>query len=1118
MSSFQNSIVLNNLQRQVNDLETDVRAIAAAEHVELPISQPLDMNDNSILNVTTMTMEDSVTSVSSTIRVTNNRLMINGNAVDTDEQHLDQDENSNIVTLSNSGGSLNYGQMRDNVDLQQHDVENVRQITLGPGVVDGSGYPQMTVGGNGASIGYLRDGLQFYGSNNTLTKDTSHNLTWGGTPLALTTWAGDQNANSHNLTGVNQFTLTGGHPMSHSDYSGTVQVDNVHLWGFTNTDTTPEFNLLTKPINNAQHVAFTPSGDSPVLTSDADGNLIWNGSPVTGSGSGNVTNPMTSDLAAGNHELTGVSAIKFNNAPDIELGSLPNGILVWDTYHVMTNSLHTSITANQYSILDLGSIRFNATGAKELSSNTDGDLLWGGEPVGAPANAVLNPVESDVNFSSHSITALDSLTLQPVARNTGYTTGRIAIDTVNNTDYMQLDSEAVWIRSQSPGSDDTFSFQVNGAGSLHTRPVYEVSDRGPLGIVSRDSSTDIGYLDIGGSEQQGYELMLNGVALTTSGSASHNLRNIDSIEFESTVSLSSATTDAGTNLLWGGNKVVTYTPSSDTFTMETFMVGSQSPTTSGPYNAIGSVEYPTPEGMISYYANIDVQLTTPIDAAHAMTFYLYACSQPPNGTTGLIDESTSYKIAEFFKTPNLTGTDKLTGDILITALPSNKGGGTLISYGWNIGDGYIPAGYNNIVLCAYTQYEDEPVPYTVSAVLVYFSGTFKSDSLTVGNSVLSTSSDNLLKYDGAQVMTVQTVKPTTTTNTETVVDRYSVPNNTAGILVADWFSENSAFQTKSFVKNDGGSVTVSGTLIHTYHNPDSHVVDLAVNGSQVEFKVTGAEDTTLNWKVRYHVDSVALTVAAPPAPVTPRHLQLTFADAVDISSSFSTPPLTGTPYAAKSISFWVKYPENAGQSVFVPIGHYDPQGVAGLQYLSSSVWLQVSGGGNLGISNAFKTTTGVKYKHRSSIANPPPTEWAHFCITYADCTDHQLDTASDVQVYFNGAHLPSGTDSTATLQADRDWARSPINPALWGDQAAGAGWSVSFRNFAFYDRVLTSGEVTTIHTGGSDFNHATDLSSGLVTYYTMNSLTEDETAFAPDVGTATLPLATSGNNSIAQQQ
>ena len=157
------------------------------------------------------------------------------------------------------------------------------------------------------------------------------------------------------------------------------------------------------------------------------------------------------------------------------------------------------------------------------------------------------------------------------------------------------------------------------------------------------------------------------------------------------------------------------------------------------------------------------------------------------------------------------------------------------------------------------------------------------------------------------------------------------------------------------------------------------------------FKVTGAEDTTLNWKVRYHVDSVALTVAAPPAPVTPRHLQLTFADAVDISSSFSTPPLTGTPYAAKSISFWVKYPENAGQSVFVPIGHYDPQGVAGLQYLSSSVWLQVSGGGNLGISNAFKTTTGVKYKHRSSIANPPPTEWAHFCITYADCTDHQLD-------------------------------------------------------------------------------------------------------------------------------
>ena len=111
--------------------------------------------------------------------------------------------------------------------------------------------------------------------------------------------------------------------------------------------------------------------------------------------------------------------------------------------------------------------------------------------------------------------------------------------------------------------------------------------------------------------------------------------------------------------------------------------------------------------------------------------------------------------------------------------------------------------------------------------------------------------------------------------------------------------------------------------------------------------------------------------------------------------------------------------------MFVPIGHYDPQGVAGLQYLSSSVWLQVSGGGNLGISNAFKTTTGVKYKHRSSIANPPPTEWAHFCITYADCTDHQLDTASDV----HGAHLPSGTDSTATLQADRDWARSPINPA-----------------------------------------------------------------------------------------
>ena len=81
--------ILSNSSR-ISDLESDVAALAAVEGVTLPISQPLNLNNNAIENVSQLELEGGGTLTYDT------GLKVNGVLVH-ENQTLSQAVNSNTV-------------------------------------------------------------------------------------------------------------------------------------------------------------------------------------------------------------------------------------------------------------------------------------------------------------------------------------------------------------------------------------------------------------------------------------------------------------------------------------------------------------------------------------------------------------------------------------------------------------------------------------------------------------------------------------------------------------------------------------------------------------------------------------------------------------------------------------------------------------------------------------------------------------------------------------------------------------------------------------------------------------------------------------------------------------
>lgn len=161
----------------------------------------------------------------------------------------------------------------------------------------------------------------------------------------------------------------------------------------------------------------------------------------------------------------------------------------------------------------------------------------------------------------------------------------------------------------------------------------------------------------------------------------------------------------------------------------------------------------------------------------------------------------------------------------------------------------------------------------------------------------------------------------------------------------------------------------------------------------------------------------------------------------------------------------------------------------------------------MSLSYAYrKTGSQVSYKHRYNLSNPAPTDWAHVCVTFGDrSSDLQIETANDVQFYYNGALLTGGNDSVSTLTPNLDFFRAPVSPtSMWADNAGGTGWSVAVKNLGFYNTELSSGDVTTLYQGGDSYD-ARDGPAGLETYLTMSS--SENGAITSEVGSVTLPLS-----------
>ena len=220
---------MHNHGKRITDLEEDVAVLSAATSVELPIAEDFNMNRHAIRNTSLTTYYDSQTNSLHQLDVRNTVLTLDGNPVnsDTGNQSLSQANGLNTISLSNNGGTVNYGNFVHDTTHEGHGLTNVGSIAF--------------------------DG------------------------------AGD-------------------YPMTHSTYTNTVQMNGNLLTGFTHVGTADhQLSLLAKPIRDVSEISFTANigaNPLPVLTSNAQKQLLWDGNVVAHPETSGVYNPMPTRKAS----------------------------------------------------------------------------------------------------------------------------------------------------------------------------------------------------------------------------------------------------------------------------------------------------------------------------------------------------------------------------------------------------------------------------------------------------------------------------------------------------------------------------------------------------------------------------------------------------------------------------------------------------------------------------------------------------------------------------------------------------------------------------------------------------------------------------------------------------
>ena len=198
-----------------------------------------------------------------------------------------------------------------NHNANNYQLLNVNKITLGTGLVSGGGFPQMFM--TETTIEGLHE-LNYYGSNNFL-RMSNNELTWGNEPLlhagSNPTLSNDVGFNGLNINHVNGlFFSTNGKGV-------TTNVSNQLLWDgkVVNTSewTTPQ-DANNQPLTDTGYVTFN-SGLGYQLKANSTGQLTWNGIVIGHHEniSGNVFNPMQTDLDANNNNISDINKLFFNN-------------------------------------------------------------------------------------------------------------------------------------------------------------------------------------------------------------------------------------------------------------------------------------------------------------------------------------------------------------------------------------------------------------------------------------------------------------------------------------------------------------------------------------------------------------------------------------------------------------------------------------------------------------------------------------------------------------------------------------------------------------------------------------------------------------------------------------
>ena len=493
---------------------------------------------------------------------------------------------------------------------------------------------------------------------------------------------------------------------------------------------------------------------------------------------------------------------------------------------------------------------------------------------------VKDPLDKDLNFNLFDGTMINALEFSQSTKQL----------TVSN-------DELVWGGVELGGGDveNPMTETLQGAGNKIENVTLLAGDNdgnlipvdGKIGMVSKDDDTKAGWLDV---SDRGDSLLFNGTKVTASnGDDSHNLKYVKAIEFITDVDLSTSQESSEVSLLLGGNRIASYAPSNNNSgNMPRVQYGGASgvfPYTSfegedqNQYPLNIPKNYPVVQGNFIYNVNTDLTLDqygwagvkryeiycSSVDLTSANS--AYPQNQPPTtsdkNTIKLPSDALMICSVSSQVCNHIYNGTRAKGSFTFTSEANLDSPTEVLSYGYNqdrcAGKDYLYV----VVQGSYTNSSSQVVPYKVVNFGCILSRSFADSSISLTNgtgSLVSSlhldSSGNLLN-DGKEVVSEAVSSIQTEDDTETTIASHQIDEGTAGLLQAYAYSDSSAWRVDGHVSRDsGGSVVVSGSMVHEIANPNSHTLTLSGDADSVLLKVVG-ESNPVNWGARWTYHQVS---------------------------------------------------------------------------------------------------------------------------------------------------------------------------------------------------------------------------------------------------------------------